>query len=82
MHATKLQTFNYFSLPWQEAGVEGGRGKIKHSSKSPTTAFCAGIVSIREESLKHRANGCPAAKSSRGAQVCEKDGRSAWGWDG
>ncbi|KAK4832018.1 hypothetical protein QYF61_020456 [Mycteria americana] len=47
-----------------------GRDKIKHSSKSPTTAFCAGIVSIREESLKHRASACPAAKSSHRAQVC------------
>lgn len=74
MHATKPQVFNYFCLPWREAGVEGEGDKIKHSSKSPATAFYVGTVSIREGSLKHRASGCPAAKSSRRAPVCCKRG--------
>lgn len=64
MHANKPQVFNYFVLPWREAGVEGEGDKIKHSSKSPATAFYVGLVSIREGSLKHRASGCPAARTS------------------
>lgn len=28
MHATKPQAFNYFSLPWWEAGVEGEEIKL------------------------------------------------------
>lgn len=75
MHANKPQVFNYFSLPWQEAGVEGEGDKIiKNSSKSSATSFYVGIVFIRGWSLKHRASGCPAVKSSCRAPVCWKGG--------
>lgn len=52
------------------SGGGGGRDKIKYSSKSPAAAFCAEIVSIREESLKHRVSVCLAARSSLRTQVC------------
>lgn len=51
MHATKPQTFNYFSLPWREAGAEGEEIKLS-IPQSPATAFCTRIASIGAESLK------------------------------